>query len=57
MISKSCLIQLLFGLLVCYCHLEKYFLLDCTKVLTLLTHYRDNYIKQDKNQSGITLQK
>jgi hypothetical protein len=33
------LIQLFFDLLVvCYCHLEKYFLLDCTKVLTLLTH-------------------
>jgi hypothetical protein len=35
---KSCLIQFLFGLLVCYCHLWKILLYDCTKVLTLLTY-------------------
>jgi hypothetical protein len=49
------------GLLVCYCHLEKSFLLDCMKVLTLPIYYRDNSTQQDKtslkNQSGITLKK
>jgi hypothetical protein len=41
------LIQLLYGLLVCYCHLEKSFLSDFTK-LTLLKHYIENYTKQHK---------
>jgi hypothetical protein len=46
---------------VCYFHLEKFILLDCSKVLTFLIHYRDKSVKQNKislkSQSATILKK